>query len=525
MIMRRLMEVYLVGGAVRDKLLGKAPEDKDYVVVGSSPEDMEAKGFLPVGRDFTVFLHPDSKDEYALARKESSTGNGYNDFEFDTSGSVTLAEDLFRRDLTMNAIAYDEGTETLIDPYDGYKDIANKKIRHVSPHFSEDPLRVLRVCRFMSRYHHLGFTVADETLSIMKSMVNEGMLDALTPERIAKEMLRALTETSPQAFFETLDMVGGLDVVFPELAALKGKTQPAKHHPEIDTFIHQMMVLEQARKLTNDVDVMVAALCHDFGKGLTPQELLPHHHGHEKSGVPIVKNFGLRLKLPKKMVQLAELTSEYHTHVHRAKELTAPAFMRLLERFDAFRSGEDQFKKLLVASEADAKGRLGFENRDYSQREVALVALDAAKSAHWDKEMLMSIPASERKSFIYNQRLERVKKSLSYFHDPDKYLQYREQYDNFSKLTSSEKLNVICHDKGDLHNNYVAQALAISSLTEREKSVVLDICVKLQEVRKYWLSNLTGNNAIDRPKRRALYKRVIESSEKKMDNIHSELER
>tara|TARA_B100000749_G_scaffold85378_1_gene65021 strand:+ start:2865 stop:4424 length:1560 start_codon:yes stop_codon:yes gene_type:complete len=519
------MEVYLVGGAVRDKLLGKAPEDKDYVVVGSSPEDMEAKGFLPVGRDFTVFLHPDSKDEYALARKESSTGNGYNDFEFDTSCSVTLAEDLFRRDLTMNAIAYDEGTETLIDPYDGHKDIANKKIRHVSPHFSEDPLRVLRVCRFMSRYHHLGFTVADETLSIMKSMVNEGMLDALTPERIAKEMLRALTETSPQAFFETLDRVGGLDVVFPELAALKGKTQPAKHHPEIDTFIHQMMVLEQARKLTDDVDVMVAALCHDFGKGLTPQELLPHHHGHEKSGVPLVKNFGLRLKLPKRMVSLAALTSEYHTHIHRAKELTAPSFMLLLERFDAFRSGEEQFKKFLIAAEADAKGRLGFEDRNYDQRELALLALEAAKEAHWDKKMLLAVPPEFRKDFIYKLRLERVKKRLHHFHAPEKYRQYREQYDNFLNLTTPEKLNVLCRDKGDQHGNYVAQALAISSLSEEDRASILKLCSKLQEVRKYWLSNLTGNNAIDSSKKRALYKGVIESFEKKMDNIHSELER
>jgi len=371
------MKIYLVGGAVRDELLGYPFVEKDWVVVGATVDDMLAGGYQQVGKDFPVFLHPKTKEEHALARTERKTAAGYKGFAVHASPDVSLEEDLIRRDLTINAIAKDENGE-FIDPYHGVDDIKNKLLRHVSNAFAEDPVRILRIARFLARYAHLGFRVADETLTLMKDMVNAGEVDALVPERVWQEMQKALAEKTPMAFITTLRDCGALEKILPELDCLFGVPQPEEHHPEVDTGIHTLMVLEQACLLSDASDVRFAALFHDLGKGTTPKEEWPRHINHEARGADIVKEVCQRLRIPNEFRDLAERTARFHLHYHRALELKASTVVKTLEQLDAYRK-PDRFEKFLLASEADARGRPGFENKDYQQGDFFRRALSVSK--------------------------------------------------------------------------------------------------------------------------------------------------
>ncbi|MFK7994005.1 MAG: multifunctional CCA addition/repair protein [Granulosicoccus sp.] len=360
-------KTYLVGGAVRDELLGLGLSDRDYVVVGSTPDAMLDAGFKPVGKDFPVFLHPETHEEYALARVERKTGAGYHGFAFNTDSSVTLEEDLSRRDLTINAIAKTPDGE-LIDPYNGKVDLDNRVLRHVSSAFVEDPVRLLRVARFMARFQHLGFAVANETHDLMQTLVRGGDVNNLVAERVWQEMHGALAATTPRAFFDTLNTCGALAVILPELAAMDGIPQKAEWHPEIDCYIHTMMVLEQATRLSKDVNTRFAALCHDLGKAATPQDLLPAHHGHEERGAKLTETLCARLRVPKNPKDLAIMSARYHTHCHRARELKASTLVKLFKSLDVIRK-PDRFKEFVLVCEADKKGRLGFEDHAYPEAE------------------------------------------------------------------------------------------------------------------------------------------------------------
>ena len=371
------MKTYLVGGAVRDELLSYPYHEKDWVVVGATADEMTTAGYQQVGKDFPVFLHPDTKEEYALARTERKTAAGYRGFNVHASPDVTLEEDLIRRDLTINAIAKDENG-TITDPYNGVKDINDKVLRHVSTAFSEDPVRILRVARFLARYAHLGFTVAEDTMTLMKNMVNAGEVDALVPERVWQEMQKALSERTPVAFITTLRDCGALQIILPELDCLFGVPQPEEHHPEIDTGIHTLMVLEQACLLSDDSDVRFAALMHDLGKGTTPKTEWPRHIEHEARGADIVKQVCQRLRIPNEFRDLAERTARFHLHYHRALELKPATVVKTLEQLDAYRKPE-RFEKFLLASEADARGRPGFEDKEYPQGNFFRQALTCSK--------------------------------------------------------------------------------------------------------------------------------------------------
>lgn len=358
------MKIYKVGGAVRDRLLGLKVKDVDWVVVGALPEEMIALGYKQVGKDFPVFLHPKTHEEYALARKERKVAPGYKGFEFDTAKSVTLEEDLLRRDITINAMAEDD-TGSVFDPFNGQKDLEKKSLRHVSDAFKEDPVRILRIARFAARF---DFQIADETLELMKAMVASGEVDALVAERVWAELEQALKEDMPVRFFEVLQLCGALEKIFPEIDRLFGVPQPAKHHPEIDTGIHTFMVLEQATKLSADPQVRFAALVHDLGKGTTPADILPSHHGHEERGVDLIKQLCERLRIPNDYRDLGVMVSRFHTHCHRIRELKPTTILKTLERMDVFRK-PDRFDQFLLACEADARGRTGLEKNPYPQPE------------------------------------------------------------------------------------------------------------------------------------------------------------
>lgn len=372
------MKTFLVGGAVRDELLGYPYSEHDWVVVGASPQQMLDKGYQQVGGDFPVFLHPETHEEYALARTERKTAPGYKGFAVHAAPDVTLEQDLERRDLTINAIAKDENDQ-LVDPFNGRTDIEQRILRHVSPAFAEDPVRILRVARFAARYAHLGFTIADETLALMRQMVIAGEVDALVAERVWQETVKALGEQTPGRFVETLRQCGALERIIPELDKLWGVPQPEEHHPEIDTGIHTMMVLEQACKLSNDPQVRFAALFHDLGKGTTPESEWPRHIEHEARGADIVLNVCKRMKVPNEYRDLAERTARYHLHFHRALELKASTMVKTLEQLDAFRKPE-RFEKFLLACEADARGRPGYEDLDFEQGRFFRLAFGASKS-------------------------------------------------------------------------------------------------------------------------------------------------
>lgn len=388
------MKVYLVGGAVRDKRLGKPIKDRDWVVVGATPETLLRQGYQQVGRDFPVFLHPHTKEEYALARTERKTGAGYAGFTCYAGQDVTLEDDLRRRDLTINAMAEaDDGT--LIDPYGGQRDLQEKYLRHVSDAFSEDPLRVLRVARFYARYGIDGFRIADETLALMRRIAASGELAHLTTERIWLETEKAFSEPAPHLYFEALRASHALLILFPEVNALWGIPQPAKHHPEIDTGVHLMLALQQAGRLRdqayenpsahNDIiepqhmtALFYAVLTHDLGKALTPPQDWPTHHGHEGLSVYLANTMSQRLKVPNHCKQLAARTAEYHTHCHRAFELRPATVMRVLEALDYLRRPQ-QFNLFLLACEADARGRTGFEDRPYPQADFLATAAEACR--------------------------------------------------------------------------------------------------------------------------------------------------
>lgn len=372
------MQIYLVGGAIRDKLLNRPVKEQDWVVVGATTDDMLAQGFRPVGKDFPVFLHPKSNEEYALARTERKTGKGYKGFSCDASSSVTLEEDLLRRDLTVNAMAQDEQGQ-LIDPFGGQKDLQAKVLRHVSPAFAEDPVRVLRVARFAARYAHLGFSVAEDTIALMQDIGAAGELDYLVAERVWQELEKALAETNPEVFFETLKTCRALEIIFPEIDALFGVPQTAKYHPEIDTGIHTLMVLQQASQLSVSTQVRFAALTHDLGKATTPKEEWPRHLGHEERSAKLVKQLCKRIKAPNHFRDLAVLVARYHLHCHRALELRPNNLLKLFNQTGAFRQPE-KFAHFLLACEADARGRKGLEQQAYPQAQYLQQALAKALS-------------------------------------------------------------------------------------------------------------------------------------------------
>ncbi len=387
---------YLVGGAVRDKLLNRPIKDKDYLVVGATIEQMLALGYQQVGKDFPVFLHPETKAEYALARTERKQGQGYTGFSCYFAADVTIEQDLKRRDLTVNAMAMDE-KGNIIDPYNGQKDLKNRILRHVSDAFIEDPLRVLRVARFAARYHKYGFTIANNTLTLMKEISASGELKSLTAERVWQEMQLSLADGgdesdinsgSPEVFFQVLHECGALDELWPELAILWGIPNPALWHPEVCSGIHTMMVLQQAVLLThantnlqndNKTAIRFAALCHDLGKGITASDLLPSHKGHEKAGLPLVEKICKQLRVPSHYKQLALKVCEYHLHCHKAFELKASTLLKMFNQLDVWRKPEE-FSHFLMACKADFLGRLGFENRPYPQEQYLQAAASAAKS-------------------------------------------------------------------------------------------------------------------------------------------------
>ena len=370
------MDIYLVGGAVRDKLLGLTPRERDWVVVAATANEMLDLNYQQVGKDFPVFLHPETHEEYALARTERKTAPGYHGFEMHASPDVTLEEDLLRRDLTINAIAETPDGD-LIDPYNGQQDLHNKILRHVSPAFSEDPVRILRVARFAARFAHLGFTVAPETNALMQNMVEAGEVDALVPERVWVETKKALGEQTPSRFFEVLRKCGALAKLFPEIEILFGIPQPEQHHPEIDTGVHTMMVLEQAAKLSTDTEVRFAALLHDLGKGTTPKEEWPKHIGHEQRGVPLVTELCNRHRVPNTYRELAELVAHYHLHYFRIGEMRPDTILKTLQSLDAFRRPE-RFEQFLIACESDSRGRKGFEDKKPEQTEMMRSVYKAA---------------------------------------------------------------------------------------------------------------------------------------------------
>ncbi len=402
------MQIYMVGGAVRDRLLGRPVDERDWVVVGAHKGDLEALGYRLVGRSFPVYLHPETAEEYALARTETKTGPGYRGFEIVADEKVTLEEDLARRDLTINAIAED-ADGNLIDPYGGARDIEDRVLRHVSDAFREDPVRILRVARFAARFQELGFCVADETLQLMQKMVTEGEADTLVPERIWRETESALGEARPEVFFQVLRDCGALEKVYPEVDRLFGVPQPKRWHPEIDTGIHILMALRQAARLRASSEARFAVLTHDLGKAVTPREEWPGHIGHEERSVELVKQLCDRLGAPNRYRDLATHVARFHGVCHRAQELQPKTILKVLEAVDAFRRPE-RFADFLVACEADARGRTGIEDHPYPQAIFFGAALDAASqisSRQFEKD---GLEGEQLGKAIRKARLEAIRK-------------------------------------------------------------------------------------------------------------------
>ena len=405
------MKTYLVGGAVRDKLLNYPVHERDWVIVGATADDMLTQGFRPVGKDFPVFLHPQTNEEYALARTERKTAPGYKGFAIHADTDVTLEQDLLRRDLTINAIAEDD-TGRLYDPYGGQQDLDARLLRHVSEAFSEDPVRILRVARFAARYAHLGFRIADETMHLMREMTARGEVDALVAERVWAELEKALAERTPQQFFQVLRDCNALQRLFPELDALFGVPQPPKFHPEVDTGIHSLMALEQATNLSDEPLVRFAAVMHDIGKGLTPAEILPGHHGHEEAGAKLFAKVAQRMRVPDQYKRLTSQVIRYHTHCHRAFELKASTLVDTLYALDALRKSNQSLELFLLACIADARGRTGMENRDYQQADVLRTAQKAALSVDVQPFIEQGLIGSAIGEALRRKRIEAVKAAI-----------------------------------------------------------------------------------------------------------------
>jgi tRNA nucleotidyltransferase (CCA-adding enzyme) len=397
------MQVYLVGGAVRDALLGREVRERDYMVVGGTAEELLAAGYRPVGKDFPVFLHPESHCEYALARRERKTAPGYRGFITEFSPDITLEEDLLRRDLTINAIAQ-AGDGTLVDPYGGQADLAARTLRHVSPAFSEDPVRILRVARFAARFASLGFTVHESTRALMRQMVLDGEVASLVSERVWQETERALGEARPEVFFEVLRDCGALAVIFPEVDRLFGVPQPEQWHPEIDTGLHVMLCLKRAAELNAPVTVRFAVLAHDLGKGVTPREEWPKHIMHESRGLPLVDALCSRLKVPVAHKELARMACKQHTNVHRALQLRPETVLKLLEECDAFRRPE-RFSEMLLACQCDAQGRTGLEESPYPQRDYLETARTTAAAAQLSEKDRAGLSGPEIAAALRERRL------------------------------------------------------------------------------------------------------------------------
>lgn len=401
------MKTYLVGGAVRDELLGLPVRERDWIVVGARPEELTAAGYKPVGKDFPVFLHPQTSEEYALARTERKTGPGYKGFATQFSPDVTLEEDLERRDLTINAIAKDMDTGALVDPFGGRKDLEARVLRHVSPAFVEDPVRVLRAARFAARFAPLGFTVASETIELMREIAARGELDALVPERVWQETQRALEQDAPWTFFEVLREAHALKVIFPEVDALFGVPQPEQWHPEIDSGVHTMMVLQQAARLSADPIVRFAALVHDLGKGTTPPQEWPRHIAHEQRSAKLIEELCTRLKIPNNYREVAVHVGRYHLLAHKAKELRPSTLLELLENLDAFRRPE-RFEQYVLACEADARGRKGLEDRDYSQSAYLRKAREVAAGVRLSEEDRTGLNGTQIAERMRKERVARL---------------------------------------------------------------------------------------------------------------------
>ena len=401
------MQIYKVGGAVRDRLLGRPISEVDWVVVGASAEQMLELGYRPVGADFPVFLHPQTGEEYALARTERKSGRGYGGFTFHASPDVTLEQDLIRRDLTVNAMAEDD-QGNLIDPYNGQQDLAARILRHVSPAFAEDPLRVLRVARFAARYAPLGFSVAPETLMLMRQLAESGELAHLTAERSWKEISRALMEPRPDVFVQVLRDCGALAALLPEVDDLFGVPQPQAHHPEIDTGEHVLSVLRQCAEHDQPLNVRWASLLHDVGKGLTPEDQWPRHIAHEQKGLRLIQAINERCKAPRDCAELAMLVGEFHTHGHRALELRPSTLLELLQRFDVFRRPQ-RFAEFVAACEMDARGRLGLEQREYPQGAYLLGAAEAARQVPVKPLLEKGFKGAELGEALNRERLQALK--------------------------------------------------------------------------------------------------------------------
>ncbi|WP_413701217.1 multifunctional CCA addition/repair protein [Psychromonas sp. KJ10-10] len=400
------MRIFLVGGAVRDKLLNIPIKDCDYMVVGATPEQLIAQGFQQVGKEFPVFLHPQTGEEYALARTERKKGKGYNGFSCYSGKDVSLEDDLIRRDLTINAIAENEQGERF-DPYNGIKDIEQKVLRHISPAFSEDPLRVLRVARFVARFYHLGFSIAPETLALMRALSESGELDHLTPERVWTETEKALTTEAPHIYFQTLRDCGALAVLFPEVDRLFGVPGPKKWHPEIDTGIHTLMVVEQSALLSDSIAFRFACLVHDLGKALTPKDKWPSHKGHGFLGLKVIKSLCKRLKVPNECRDLALMVSEHHTLIHSAHELRASTLVKLMNTCDAWRKPE-RFQQMLQCCVADSKGRTGFELKPYPSADYVWQALQSALSVDVQSIIKLGFKGAEIKEALFTARTEAI---------------------------------------------------------------------------------------------------------------------
>lgn len=400
------MHIFLVGGAVRDKLLQLTVNDRDYMVVGSTPEQLLALGYQQVGKEFPVFLHPQTGEEYALARTERKQGKGYTGFSCYSGEDVSLEDDLIRRDLTINAIAENEQGERF-DPYNGLADLKNKILRHVSPAFSDDPLRVLRVARFAARFFKLGFSIAPETLSLMKQLSASDELYHLTPERVWAETEKALATDSPQVYFQTLRDIGALAILFPELDILYGIPAPKRWHPEIDTGIHTLMVVEQATLLSDSTAFRFACLVHDLGKALTPQDKWPSHKGHGLLGLPVIKSLCQRLRIPNEHRDLALMVSEHHTMIHSAFELKATTLLTLMNRCDAWRKPA-RFLQMLQCCIADSKGRTGFENKPYPTADYVWLAFQAALTVNVQDVIERGFKGAEIKEALLKARIDAV---------------------------------------------------------------------------------------------------------------------
>ena len=402
------MKTYVVGGAVRDRLLGLPIKDKDWVVVGGSGAELEQLGYRQVGKDFPVYLHPATNEQYALARRERKTGPGHTGFAFDTGAEVSLEEDLARRDLTVNAIA-ETGDGELIDPHGGREDLENRLLRHVSPAFREDPLRILRVARFAARFKHLGFGVAPETMRFMREMVGRGELAELSKERVWREIEGALGSQSPAEFFRVLRECCALQVILPEVNRLFGVPQPAKYHPEIDTGVHTLMCVEAAARLTDDSVTRYAVLLHDVGKGVTDPSKWPSHHGHEELGMPLVKEITRRLGVPREYAQTAAAVCKFHTLQHRVRELRPATVLRLLTGLDAMRRPR-RFERFLTACLADARGRTGFEDCEYPQNDYLQRMLAAANSVDAG-QLLRDKPEADAGELIARGRIDAIRQA------------------------------------------------------------------------------------------------------------------